>query len=242
MATTPALVPAGNFATTQWSLVLSAGQHSREALEALCEKYWPALYAYVRRNAHSVDDAHDLTQEFFLRLLERNWIARADNSKGRFRSFMLTMLKRFLLDDHDRQMAQKRGGHVHLESLSEKAESVYATAPCSTGSLELDFERDWAIALLNNVLTGLQADYARDGKQELFTVLNKYLVGRGDTLPYAEEAARLGMTEGAFKTAVSRIRQRYRERIRLEVAATVQNENEVDSELRHLFRILEKTR
>ncbi|MGI8907087.1 MAG: RNA polymerase sigma factor [Candidatus Sumerlaeaceae bacterium] len=243
-ASTPA-PPAGLFVTTHWSLIVSAGQPddtaSRQALETLCAKYWPALYGYVRRRGHSVEDAHDLTQEFFVRLLERNWIARAEQSKGRFRSFMLTVLKRFLADEWDRERTQKRGGNLHFESLSEVAESVYASRSTSTHAPELEFERDWAMALLKHVLEELEQEYTRAGKAELFAVLRHYLTATGDHQPQAEVAAALGMTQGAFRVAVSRIRQRYRDKMREEVAGTLADPRDIESELRHLFRILAKT-
>lgn len=251
-ASTPLPKPASRpqpqyFATTQWSVVLAAGQAasdtaSRKALETLCEQYWPALYGYVRRRGHSVEDSHDLTQEFFLQLLARDWVARADQSKGRFRAFALTLLKRFLADEWDKNQTLKRGGNVHLESLSDLAEQTYAQQTGTTGSPELDFERDWALTLLQRVLGSLEEEYTRTGKQQLFAVLRAYLVGSTENRPYALAAEELGMSESAFKVAVCRLRQRYRDRMKLEVAATVANAADADSELRHLYRILAKSR
>ncbi len=236
----------GAFPRTHWSIVVAAGQatdtKSREALSRLCETYWTPLYGYVRRRGHGVDDAHDLTQEFFLRLLERNLVARADKSKGRFRSFIFTVLKRFLADEWDKEKSQKRGGDVHLESLSQLAEAAYSSSNAATDSPELEFERDWAMALLTNVLNALEQEYASGGKTPLFAALRNYLVGGSDTKPYAHVAAELGMSEAAFKVAVCRIRQRYRERMKQEVAATVADARDADAELRHLFRILSKSR
>lgn len=233
------------FATTQWSLVVSAGRcddrASRQALEYLCEKYWPALYGYVRRRGHSPEDAHDLTQEFFLQFLRRDLLSRADRQKGRFRSYILTVLKRFLADENAKAQAQKRGGNVHIESLSEVAESLYSASGALTVAPDVQFERDWALALLSSALTGLQQEYADAGKIDLFSVLRNYLVGGTHPQPYLEVAAELGMTEGAVKVAVSRLRQRYRERMRREVAATVAGVEDIESELKHLCRVLAKS-
>jgi RNA polymerase sigma-70 factor (ECF subfamily) len=225
---------------------LAAGRNSdtasRQALEVLCARYWPALYGYVRRRGHSADDAADLTQEFFLRLLEHNWVARADQSRGRFRSFILTVLKRFLADEWDKVKSLKRGGAIQFVSLSESAESVYSLNTTATAEPELEFERDWAMTLLSNVLAALEQEYTAGGKQQLFVTLRNYLVGGTDERPYAAAAAELGMTEGAFKVAVHRIRQRYREKMKEEVAATVANPSDIEPELRHLYRILAKSR
>lgn len=242
-----AKIPAAprGFVTTRWSVVDAAGENttseSRAALEKICETYWPALYGYVRRRGYNIEDAHDLTQEFFLRLLDRSWIAQADKAKGRFRSFLLTVLKHFLADEWDKTKTIKRGGHVELQSLSDMAEAAYAMDTSRTELPDLDFERDWAITLLNNVLSGLEDEYTRGGKSLLFAALKPSLGGVTGHQPYAVVAAELGMSESTFKVAVCRIRQRYRERMRNEVSATVTDARDVDSELRHLCRILAKT-
>ncbi len=213
--------------------------HAATALETLCRAYWFPLYAYARRRGHSPADAEDLTQEFFAQLLEHNWVARADPHKGRFRSFLLMAMSRFLANAWDKARTVKRGGQVRLVSLSlDTAETRYTREPADTSTPEQAFEKQWALTLLDEVLHHLRSDYERDGKVNLFDALKPCLVGTRETQPYAELATRLGMTEGAVKVAVSRLRERYRERLREEIAHTVASTAEVDAELRHLFRVL----
>jgi DNA-directed RNA polymerase specialized sigma24 family protein len=184
-------------------------------------------------------DAQDLTQEFFARLIEHKWIARADRQKGRFRSFLLMAMKRFLANEWDKVHTQKRGGDVCLVPVSlDTAETRYSREPADTTTPEQVFERQWALTFLETVLHQLRAAYAQDGKAALFDELKACLVGSRETQPYAELGARLGLTEGAVKVAVSRLRQRYREQLREEMSHMVAAPAEVDSELRHLFRAL----
>lgn len=231
------------FATTHWSVVLAAGggdaAGAREALSKLCQTYWYPLYAYVRRKGHSPHDAEDLAQEFFLQLLEHDWVARADQSKGRFRSFLLTVLNRFLANQWDKVSSQKRGGHLRGVPLSmEDAENRFSREPVDACTPEQEFEKRWALTVLERVLARLRQQYAQRGQAALFDALKPSLVGSRQTQPYDRLGAELGMTEGNVKVAVFRLRQRYRQQLIEEIAHTVASPDEVESELRHLFRIL----
>ncbi len=230
------------FVTTHWSVVVTAGRSdtvAHDALAKLCQTYWFPLYTYVRRRGHSSEDAQDLTQEFFARLLERNWVADADQQKGRFRSFLLSAMNHFLADEWDKARAQKRGGGVAPLSLQfDTAETRYGVEPADNVTPERSFERRWALTLLEEVLKRLQAEFEQEGKAELFAALNPCLVGERTSQPYAELAGKLGMNEGAVKSAVHRLRQRYRQLLRDAIAQTVATRDEVDEELRQLFAVL----
>jgi RNA polymerase sigma-70 factor (ECF subfamily) len=233
------------FAATHWSIVLSAAQsdttRARDALSTLCQAYWYPLYAYVRRRGHSREDAQDLTQEFFARLLEKNWLGRADREKGRFRSFLLTAMKRFLADEWDRARAQKRGGGAPLLPLAfDTAETRLGREPADEATPEQSFEKRWVLTLLEEVLKRLRTQYEQEGNAGLFAELNPCLVGDRASLPYAALAKKLGLSESAVKSAVHRLRRRYRQLLRDEIAQTVANPGEVDEELRHLFVVLGK--
>ena len=231
------------FPLTRWTVVLAAGgtpsPESAAALERLCSSYWYPLYAFVRRSGHSPPDAEDLTQEFFAQLLEHNWIARVDRHKGRFRSFLLMAVKRLLANEWDKGQTVKRGGQIRLVPLPlDTAETRYSREPADTATPEQVFEKQWALALLESVLSQLREDYALDGKAALFDRLKPCLIGSREVQPYAAHAAELGMTAGAVKVAVCRLRERYRERLKEEIAHTVASPAEVDEELHHLFRVL----
>ena len=231
------------FPVTRWTVVLAAGgtpsPESAAALERLCSSYWYPLYAFVRRSGYSPEDAEDLTQEFFARLLEHNWIAHADRHKGRFRSFLLMAMKRFLAKEWDKVKTTKRGGQVRLVSLQlDAAETRYTREPADTRTPEQVYEKQWALTLLESVLSLLREDHARDGKGALFNTLEPCLIGSRETQPYAALAAELGTTEAAVKMAVCRLRERYRACLKEEIAHTVASPAEVDEELRHLFRVL----
>ena len=231
------------FATTHWSLVLAAGDQqspqSAEALEKLCRTYWYPLYAYARRTGHSRENAEDLTQAFFARLLEKNWVAHVDQSRGRFRSFLLLVMKRFLAVEWHKAHAQKReGSRRHLPLPLDTAETRYAREPVDTATPEQAFEKQWALTLLETVLSRLRTDYEREGKGCLFEALKPCLLGSRELQPYVELAAALHMSEGAVKVAVHRLRERYRERLKAEIANTVTSPSDVAAELRHLFRVL----
>ncbi len=235
---------AGQFVTTRWSQVVAAGQtadssHARAALEQLCQTYWYPLYAFVRRQGHAPHDAQDLTQEFFARLLERNALGAADRERGRFRSFLLATLKNFLHDEWDKLRAQKRGGGHHVVSLDAgDAESRYALEPVDTMTADRLYERRWAMLLLDRAVERLRAEHEAAGKLAQFETLKASLAGPRESQPYAEQAVKLGMSEGAVKVAVHRLRQRYREVIRAEIAETVSDAAEVEEELRHIIAAL----
>jgi RNA polymerase sigma factor (sigma-70 family) len=231
------------FPVTQWTVVLAAGgtpsPESAAALERLCSSYWYPLYAFVRRSGHSPPDAEDLTQEFFARLLEHNWIAHADRHRGRFRSFLMMAMKRFLANEWKKVRTLKRGGQVRLVPLQlDAAETRYTREPADTRTPEQLFEKQWALTLLEAVLNLLREGYTRDGKGALFHALEPCLIGGRDTQPYAVLAGQLGMTEGAARVAVCRLRERYRECLKAEIAHTVASAAEVDEELRHLLRVM----
>ncbi len=238
------LEPPRHFATTRWSVVLAAGDENtpgaREALARLCDIYWYPLYAFVRRWGHTADDAQDLTQEFFTRLLEKHYLGDVRPERGRFRSFLLASLKHFLLNERDRVLAQKRGGGqrpVPLEG--ETAEGRYLREPCEPSTPETIFERRWALTLLDRVLARLQDEYAASGRERLFEALRGTLTGETDAPRYAQLAARLEMTEGAVKVAVHRLRRRFGALLREEIADTVAEPGEIDDEIRYLFKALD---
>jgi len=233
----------GRFAATRWTLVLTAARsdttRARDALGELCRTYWYPLYAYVRRRGHAPHDAEDLTQAFFARVLEENFIADADRQKGRFRSFLLTRLNHFLADEWDRLKAQKRGGGqapIPLEGGT--AETRYRLEPSDQRTPEKLFEYRWAVTLLERVFDRLQREYVTEGKAVLFAELKGCLTQARAAVPYAEAGVRLGMSEGTLRVAVHRLRQRYRELLRLEIADTVDGPAEVEEELRYLFQVL----
>ncbi|MCL4179989.1 MAG: sigma-70 family RNA polymerase sigma factor [Verrucomicrobia bacterium] len=231
------------FGTTHWSVVVAAGRsdtpRARAALEKLCQTYWFPLYTYVRRRGQSPEDAQDLTQEFFARLLEKHWVGNADQTKGRFRSFLLSAMNHFLADEWDKARAQKRGGGVPTVPLQfDTAETRYGLEPEDNVTPERSFELRWVLTLLEEVLNRLQAEYEQEGKADLFAALNPCLVGERTSQPYAELAAKLGISEGTVKSAVHRLRQRYRQLLRDEIAQTVAGSADVDEELRHLSAVL----
>jgi len=234
---------AGSFTPTHWSVVVAAGRsdstHARVALEKLCRAYWPPIYAFVRRQGHNPHDAQDLTQEFFARLLGKNYLADVDRAKGRFRSFLLASLKHFLANEWDKARAQKRGGgQVLIPIDAASVESSCGFEPADLTTAEKTYERRWALTLLDQVLRRLRADYARDGKENLFEQLKPTLTEASRTVGYAEIAVRLNSSEGAVKVAVHRLRQRYRELLRAEIGETVATPGEVEDEIRNLFAAL----
>ncbi|HZQ48182.1 MAG TPA: sigma-70 family RNA polymerase sigma factor [Verrucomicrobiae bacterium] len=230
------------FATTHWSVVLSAKEHdsirSVAALEALCRTYWHPLYAYVQRRGYSPADAEDLTQSFFAWLFERNWLGRADQQRGRFRSFLLTSISNFLANEWDKARTQKRGGGRIVSLQRNEEESGHTWEPMDNLTPEQSFEWRWALALLDQVMNQLSAEFTRDGKAELFETLKPCLLGERTAQPYATLAAKLALTEGSVKVAVHRLRQRYRQLLRNEIANTVAQPEEIEEEMRHLFAIL----
>lgn len=228
------------FATTRWSLVLAAGEgsfeHSKRALEELCAQYWYPLYAYARRRGYDPEDARDLTQAFFAKLLEKRDLRTADPSRGRFRTFLLSSMKNFLASQWRKDNTLKRGGAVEILSLDfDSAEESYGLEPSHELSPEAIYERRWALGLLEQAVTDLQSQYDKAGNRELFDALKGFLGVEDDVLPYAELSQRLGQSEGALRTAASRLRSRWRKRLRELVAETVHEESEVQDELHSLI-------
>jgi len=231
------------FATTRWSLVLAAAANPSEqadrALAELCADYWYPLYAYVRRRGYEAEDARDLTQAFFAKLLEKHDLTAVDPARGRFRSFLLTSLKNFLASEWRRQATLKRGGDVELVSIDyEDAANRYRLEPAHALTPEAIYERRWALALLDREVDDVRTRYAGRGKTELFDALKGYLGHDPGGVPYRELSQRLDQSEAALRTALSRLRARWRERLRELVAETVQEGHTVDDELRHLLMAL----
>jgi len=234
---------AAQFATTHWSVVVAAGAkespHAREALTALCATYWYPLYAYARRLGHEAHQAQDLTQEFFTRFLEKDYLKALDPERGKFRTFLLVSFRHFLANEHDRANAQKRGGGPNTLSLDlDAAEWRTRLEPSHALTPEKLFERRWALTLLEQTLARLRAEFTTSGRGPLFDHLKGSLTGEKTGVRSQELADRLGMTTGAINVAVHRLRQRYRELLREEIARTVSNPEDIDGEIRDLFAAL----
>ncbi|MCI0491291.1 MAG: sigma-70 family RNA polymerase sigma factor [Blastocatellia bacterium] len=229
------------FATTHWSLILAAGREatpeSEKALAALCATYWYPLYAYVRRKGYQMPEAQDMTQGFFARLLEKNYLQDVDRERGKFRSFLLASLNHFLANEWDRERAQKRGGGIKFIPL-DTAEDLYSLDPADKLTPEKLFERRWATTLLDQVLALLKEEFAGAGKAALFDRLKDFLTGAESRDSYKQAAAELEMSEGAVKVAVHRMRRRFRRLLRAEIAKTVANPAEIDDEIRYLLSAL----
>lgn len=209
-----------------------------EALAELCGTYWYPLYAYVRRRGHVAEEAQDLVQAFFARLLEKNSVADARQEKGKFRAFLLVALKRFLADEWGRERAQKRGGYQRVLSIDrELAESRLQSAMADGLSPDVLFERQWAMALLDKTAQRLRDEYTTSGREALFDNIEGCMTKYETAAPYAEIATRLGSTVPAVKMAVQRLRRRYRELLREEIGKTVTAEGEIEGEIRHLFSL-----
>jgi RNA polymerase sigma factor (sigma-70 family) len=232
---------ASDFPTTRWTLVIAAAdpqrKEARSALVSLCENYWYPLYAYLRRRGYPADQAQDLTQEFFIRLLEGRYLDRADPEKGRFRAFLLTSLKFFVADEQDRQRAHKRGGGAVVSLEFSLGEERYQREPAHDETPDRIFERRWALAVLDRVVERLQNEFVQHGRPEHFERLKVFLLGQSDA-PYAALAREMNTSEGALKVAIHRLRKRYRELFRQEIADTVADPAEVESELRFLAAVL----
>ncbi len=236
-------MPAGWFVTTHWSVVLTAGRADTDrahgALEQLCRNYWQPIYAYVRRTGHSQEEAEDLTQEFFARLLAQNTFARADPVRGRFRSFLLATLKHFLANEWGKARALKRGGGAQVLPLQFDTAETLCVQPVAPGDTpDRAYDRQWALALLDVVLGRLRREYHDSGREKLFLVLKDTLSGARAEIPYRDLAPGLGMSEGAVKVAAHRLRQRYRQLLREEIANTVAGPQDVEEELQQLFAAL----
>lgn len=238
--TSPTPAGTSRFATTHWSVVLAASSPKssryREALETLCQAYWFPIYAYLRRQGYGAHKAEDQTQGFFTHMIEMDDLCRADPDRGRFRSFLLSMLKHFVADQWDRSQAQKRGGGKKALSLDfADAETRYKLEPSHQLSPDKLYEKSWALTLLSQTMARLKAETSGTNKQKLFEQLKAHLAGQFHAVPYSELAARLEMTEGSVKIAVHRLKQRYRELLREQIAQTVSSPEEIDEEIRALF-------
>jgi len=236
---------AARFPTTHWSRVVAAGGSgaplAREALAELCRAYWFPLYAYIRRRGHDPDRALDLTQDLFVRLLEKGVLAAADPARGRFRTFLRAVCADFLANCRDRENALKRGGGRPIVPIdSDEAEGRYAREPTHVLTPERIFDRNWALILLGRVLEQLSEEYRVAGQSLTFEVLSPVLTDGSRVVAYATLAARLSTTEGAVRVAAHRLRRRYGERLRKEIAATVDEPAEVDDEIRDLFAALDR--
>lgn len=231
------------FVTTHWSVVLSAREkgsaQSADALEALCRTYWYPLYVFVRRQGHSPPDAQDLTQEFFARLLEKDYLDAVDQQRGRFRTFLLVALKRFLANEWDKARAQKRGGGQQPLSLDTAlAEQRYLGEGSSNLPADRIYERRWALTLVDRAMRHLREDYATQGRETEFEHLKPCLTADRGEIAYGDLVSALGVSEGAARVAVHRLRKRFRTLFREEVAQTVAAADDIDDEVRHLMRAL----
>jgi RNA polymerase sigma-70 factor (ECF subfamily) len=236
-------VALGAFKTTSWTVVLAAKDEqrtaSREALQILCEVYWPPLYSYVRHKGYSVENAKDMTQEFFATLLAKNYLKDVNPAKGRFRSFLLASLNHFLANERAKGWTQKRGGRQFHQSLDIlDAEQRYASGPSHSLSPEALFDAEWARTTLELALKQLEAEYTDSGKDQLFTGLRSCLTGARTELSYRDLATNLNMTEGAIKVAIHRLRKRYGTLLRNVIADTVEKSDEVEEELKYLAQVV----
>jgi RNA polymerase sigma-70 factor (ECF subfamily) len=228
------------FTTTHWSVVLAAGRpdspEAQAALEKLCGAYWYPVYSYVRQEGYSPEDAQDLTQGFFSRVLEKNYFGQANRQKGKFRSFFLAALKHYLSNERDRSRRIKRGGRFEFISWDEtEAEERYTREMAHELTPQKVFEQNWALTLLETVLDNLRAEYAALGKARTFDALQGCLSGEEDSAAVTAAAERLNLRRGAVRMAVLRLRRRYTQLLRFEIAQTVRTPEQIDDEIRHLF-------
>jgi len=233
-----------SFETTEWSVVLAAGgedsRAARTALATLCEAYWYPLYAYVRRWGATADDAPDLTQAFLTSLLERQDFKGLSQERGRFRAFLLASLRHFLANDAASRRSQKRGGgSVTVPLQSDDAEQRYLVEPVDPATPEKLYERRWALIVIDRVLAALRHEAETEGRTAEFDAIKSCMLGRAAAGDYAAIAARLGISEGAVRVAVHRLRRKFQARLREDIAATVSSPDEVDDEIRYLIRALE---
>lgn len=228
------------FDTTRWSIILRAqaepSQEARAALAKLCEIYWQPLYVFIRRRGQSPEDAEDLVQSFFARMLERDFLKNVDPARGKFRTFLLTSLTRFVINEHKRKHRLKRNkGKQPLSIDTAEAEHWYALQPRDHLTPEKLFERRWALTVMEKALETLRGEYAEEEKLERFEALEPYITNRSMRLPYSELAKQVDLSEGAIKVAVHRLRVRYRDALRREIGDTLANEGDVDAEVRDLM-------
>jgi RNA polymerase sigma factor (sigma-70 family) len=232
--------PGDIFATTHWTVVLAAGRRhtaqSDRALEELCHTYWFPLYAYIRRRGYSKEDAEDLTQAFFARFLEKNYLEGLSAERGRFRAFLLASLKHFLINEWKKSQRLKRGGGETVLSLDwQTADTQFQVASNTEPSPDKAFDREWAVALLEKVIERLAAECEVEGRAKQFKELKIFLTAGKGALSHSDAAQRLNMDESAVRVAVHRLRKRYRQLLRDEIANTLSNPAEVDEEMRTLF-------
>jgi RNA polymerase sigma-70 factor (ECF subfamily) len=233
---------ARRFTTTHWSVVLGAGEEASPEAEAaltrLCQTYWLPVYAFVRKRGHSPEQAQDLTQAFFANFLEKQHVTKARRERGRFRSFLMTSVENFLRNENDRAHALKRGGGRRPLSIDEQdAEARYLCEPSTETDPAKAFEQRWAATLLNTVLGRLQVEFGATGRGDLFEALQAHLWGDAESTPYPELAEQFGLTLANVKVTAHRLRQRYRELLREEIAHTVALPSDVDDEIRHLMQV-----
>ena len=235
------MTPSRSFATTRWTLILSAADAGSpaqdDALATLCETYWHPVYAFIRRSGRSPDDARDLTQQFFVRVLEKGFFGEADRSRGRFRSFLFSSVRHFLANQHDWAVAQKRGGGAPILSLEfDDGERRYSLEPADEGTPERTYERTWASTVLETAMARVQAKYDETGRGDLFARLKPYLTG-DEPASYAE-LAKEGGNPGQLRVAVHRLRRDYGRALRDVIADTVDTPQDVDEELKYLLEIV----
>jgi len=227
---------------TRWSIVLNAragDERAERALAEICEAYWFPLYVFVRRSGRSAEDAEDLTQSFFAKLIEKGYLDKADQERGRLRSFLLTSLKHFMADEWDKSQAQKRGGGKQLVSIDQAAaEERYALEPKDEASPDRLFEKRWALTLLENIVDQLRQEFAASGKEAIFTGLQPFLAWNSADESYAEVCGKIGISENAARVTVFRMRKRFGELMRLSIAETVATEEEVDEEMKFLMGVI----
>ncbi|HRF01388.1 MAG TPA: sigma-70 family RNA polymerase sigma factor [Pirellulaceae bacterium] len=232
------------FGSTRWSRVLATGEADEGrrdvAFEELCARYWSPVYAFIRRLGHDPHDAQDLTQAFFAQVLQRQAFARADPTRGRFRTYLKTLVRHFLSDEHGRRNALRRGGGLTFVSLDVSSAETRLADPTTDDSPDARFEREWALQVVESALTTLESEARDKGRSDQWEVLRSYLSMESEPPSYPETAARLGMTVTALKVAVHRLRQRFRELLRSTIADTLEDRSEVDDELAQLIQALRR--
>lgn len=232
-----------SFETTHWTLVLEAGQseaRDSRALSDFCESYWPPLYAFLRHRRYSPADAQDLVQAFFVHLLEKDILERADREKGRLRTFLLSSLQNFLINEHERSTTQKRGGNFRILSLNDSLPELEAAMQTTAHLDDVNcFDLTWATRVVTQAWQRLADSLIAEGKSQLLNELKPFLTGGTATIPNQEEVAEsIGVPVATLRTWISRLRQRYRDALRAEVASTLANPDDVDEELKYLHRLL----
>jgi len=235
---------AASFRTTHWSVVMAARDgedpQARAALEELCRGYWSPTYAFLRRSGYSPHDAQDLTQGFFAHFLDHGFLQKLLHREGRFRSFLLTFLKRYLSDERDKANAEKRGGGIVIVSLEDCTVEDQQLGSLERLTASEVFDRRWAMTLLGRAHERLRAEYVSAGNAELYEMLRPWLHGESKASSYAQLAEQLGTPENSAKSLVHRLRRRYGKMIRNEVGQTVETAPQIDEEIRYLLALLEK--